>query len=815
MKHLILPICFLALASSAAVAGDFAITRAKYSKIQEITKPVMLDSVDNSGAKFDAKSLLSLPSSKSGESVTFPFTLDKSGVASVHQFALDVENRDFAKAKITVNGAADYVVNVDGIEYKPGDELALRPATHRIKVKVLTVPDSAHTVDVKLESQHPERFAERTDGKRMFVHEDVMHGRRASGISLSPDGRWLIVSYTDTRVGGGKYNTSVLVDTRRATPVRRLDENANWMPLSSRLYVTWTNIDNTLSLVVIDPSTAAEEVLASDIPSGDFYMSPDEKSLVYTVKVEGPKETPNGYQILEPDDRQPGWRDRSYPAIYDLETGKYQRLTVNSKPIYNMGMSLDGKKMLLQSNSSRLSRRPTTVSSIYILNMPDMRLDTIVSEGEFINSCTISPDGRMVMVSASPEAFGRIGCVTDSTVVPSMIQTELYLIDAATKQVTPMTRDFDPNVQTVLWSSSDNMVYFTAENRDKISLYRLDPSTDKITELPVEEEYIKRFDIATAAPVLAYYGQSASNPDGVYVFDIKKSLSKLIDRPSAERLADVDLIECKEWNFKNQRGDTIYGRYYLPDNFDKGKKYPVIVYYYGGCSPTSRTFDSRYPFHAYAALGYVVYVVEPSGATGFGQEFASRHVSTAGEGVADDIIEGTKKFLAEHPFTDRDKVGCLGASYGGFMTQYLQTVTDIFAAAVSHAGISDHTSYWGEGYWGYSYSEVSMGNDKPWTAPDLYVKQSPLFRADKIHTPLLLVHGDSDHNVPVGESIQLFTALKLLGRETALVQIPGEDHWILGYDNQKKWQETIFAWFAKYLKNNPDWWDNLYPKKNL
>lgn len=103
----------------------------------------------------------------------------------------------------------------------------------------------------------------------------------------------------------------------------------------------------------------------------------------------------------------------------------------------------------------------------------------------------------------------------------------------------------------------------------------------------------------------------------------------------------------------------------------------MIVNYYGGCSPVSRNFESRYPHHAYAALGYVVYVIEPSGATGFGQEFSARHVNTAGEGVAQDIIEGTKQFCKEHAFVNDKKIGCIGASYGGFMTQYLQTQTDI------------------------------------------------------------------------------------------------------------------------------------------
>ena len=110
----------------------------------------------------------------------------------------------------------------------------------------------------------------------------------------------------------------------------------------------------------------------------------------------------------------------------------------------------------------------------------------------------------------------------------------------------------------------------------------------------------------------------------------------------------------------------------------------------------------------------------------------------------------------------------------------------------------------GEGYWGYSYSEVSMANSYPWSNPDLFVKQSPLFNADKIHTPLLFLHGDADVNVPVGESIQMFTALKLLGRETAFVAVTGQDHHIVDYGKRIQWQNTIFAWFAKVVAGRCD-----------
>ena len=366
------------------------------------------------------------------------------------------------------------------------------------------------------------------------------------------------------------------------------------------------------------------------------------------------------------------------------------------------------------------------------------------------------------------------------------------------------------------WSPADGQIYLTAENRDRIDLFRLDPKNGRIRQIDTPEDLVKGFSLAAAAPVMAWYGQGASNSDRLYLMDTKKGASSLREDLSAKILKDVRLGECRPWNFKNSKGETVYGRFYLPPDFDPSKKYPMIVNYYGGCSPTSRNFESRYPHHAYAALGYVVYVVAlPSGATGNGQEWSARHVNTAGDGPAQDIIEGTEKFCQEHPFVNPNKIGCIGASYGGFMSQYIPTLTDRFACAISHAGISDHTSYWGFGYWGYSYSETSMANSYPWSDRELYVDHSPLYLADRINTPILLIHGDADTNVPFNESIQLFTALKLLGKETALVAVKDQNHHILDYAKRLEWQNTIWAWFAKWLQDDPSWWDALYPPKAL
>ncbi|WP_290394030.1 prolyl oligopeptidase family serine peptidase, partial [uncultured Duncaniella sp.] len=521
------------------------------------------------------------------------------------------------------------------------------------------------------------------------------------------------------------------------------------------------------------------------------------------------------YEIIHPEDRQPGWRNRGTLMKYDFATGMSTPLTFGNRNTGLCGLSDDGRKLLYQVSESRLEKRPTTLTSLYLLDLSDNSVMTLVEKEGFFGGAILSPDGTKVALIGSPEAYGAVGRNLPDDRIPSMYDNQLYVLDVATKAITPLTRDFDPSVDNVKWNRNDGNIYFIASDRDRRSLFRVNPTSGKIDNLNAKEDYVMSFSLSNGSNDMVYVGQGAVNSDRLYSLNTKNLRQNLIEDLSAERLDGVMLGECKPWIYKSSRGDSICGRYILPPDFDPTRKYPMIVNYYGGCSPTSRTFESRYPHHVYAAHGYVVLVINPSGSAGFGQEFASRHVNTAGEGVAEDIIEGVRQFIKANPWVDASKIGCIGASYGGFMTQYLQTKTDLFAAAISHAGISDHTSYWGEGYWGYSYSEVSMAKSYPWSHSDLYVKQSPLYNADKIHTPILFLHGDSDTNVPFGESIQMYTALKLLGRETAFVAVRDANHQVTEFNKRKQWQETIFAWFAKYLQDDESWWESLYPKKTL
>lgn len=818
-----------ALCSALAVHADtIDVTTFRYAGPYPVVTPWMADSVNVKAETFSLDKLLDSPLNTSA--------LQKGKVVSVlpngkqdalHLSSFTIANQARTKVTIAVSGLKEYRLFVDDEQVKVNDgkaQTTLLPSTHTVVIKYLTEKAASakgtdeKNIKVSVTSEDGKQIAvgeTSAQTKRAFNLYDVMCIPTCPGVSVSPNGKYLIDRKSWVDHQGKSHSTSELRNAQTNLVIATFDERLSWMPRSNKMYFTQKNSEGHLQLVAINPLNMQREVLVEELPEGYFQFTPDEKSLIYMLTTEGRKKDPQVYDIKAPEDRQPGWRERSNLAKFDLATGIMQPITFGYHNVYLNDISADSRYLLISKNEDRLTKRPTTVTSIYRLDLNTLQAETLIDKGEFVNSAYFSPDGKSILLTGSPEAFDGIGKNVEEGQTPSMIDTQLYLMSLSDKKVCPLTKDFNPNVQSVEWSKVDGNIYFTAEDKDCIHLFQLNPKSHQFKLIPTPEENIKTFSLSNASLEMAFAGQSASNADRLYILNTKTLKNQLVEDFGSKDLKNIELGECKAWNYVNSRGDTLCCRYYLPPHFDPTKKYPMVVNYYGGCSPTTRSFQSRYPHHVYAAMGYVVLVINPSGATGFGQKFSARHVDTAGEGVAEDIIASTKAFCDEHNYVNRKKIGCIGASYGGFMTQYLQTKTDLFAAAISHAGISDHTSYWGEGYWGYSYSEVSMANEYPWTNKHLYVDQSPLYNADKIHTPLLFVHGTADNNVPVGESIQLYTALKLLGRPTAMVLVEGEDHHITDFEKRIKWQNTIFAWFAKWLQDDGSWWKDMYGDEKM
>lgn len=808
----------LLLASSlTAAAGEYIVKQYKLSGPFTVSKPFMLDSVNVDGKPFSFDAMLKTPLNsdkyimmQEGNSIRVNSDYE------IAQLSFDVNVTTYTRVTLNISGLATRKIFLDNKEDDCQD-VALTPGSHTFTVITLlrkgksARPHLSLTYDGNSNEGQIVAIA-RPGSKRLYNIKDVLNGRRYSTIELSTSGRYAIIGYNDTQSGGNVVRSWEVRDLSNNVIIQRSNSPLQFYPMSDDLLLSRTNNNGKTQIVKISLSNGLDSVLVDNFPNDSWNITPDCKHLIVSHVNEGPKEDKDIYQIVEPDDRQPGWRDRITLSLYNIADGTYQPLTYGYHNVSLLDISRDSRYILFITSRSRLTSRPTTLFSLWRMDLQTMQAECLVKDDGFLSSAKFSPDGKQLAIVGSPECLGGIGKNVPEGRIPSMYDYQLYTFDIATKRIKAVTKYFNPGINDFAWSAKDNNIWFTALDKDYCHLYFYNPTTDTISQIKEPEDLVTHFSLSDNTNKILWFGESASNSDRLYALDTTTGKSTLVEDLSAKVLKDVELGPCNAWSFVNSRGDTISCRYYLPPYFDKTKHYPMIVNYYGGCSPTSRNFESRYPQHVYAAGGYVVLVVNPSGAVGWGQEFSSRHVNTAGKGVAEDIIDATRLFCQQHTWVDSLHVGCIGASYGGFMTQYLQTQTNIFAAAISHAGISDHTSYWGEGYWGYSYSEVSMAGSYPWTRKDLYVDQSPLFNAEKIHTPLLFLHGNSDHNVPIGESIQMFTALKLLGRPTAFVVVDGQDHHITDYNKRIKWHDTIMAWFQRYLKGDGSWWSALYDK---
>lgn len=817
----------LLLALPAPAADTLAVEQAQLEGSYAIYAPYQTDSLNIAGKAFNIQEILTqnadnLAKPSATRSVTAT-TLHRDealhtgtdSLPTLRTLRFTIETPRYVKASLDTKDLHNFKLYTNGREC-PDKQLMLTPGRAELTLLVLTEKTSRDTFRVNLIGDNLAGVRINPTGKRPYTMADMTQGEHYRSVALSPTGKYLAVTQYYLKPDGNAQYTTILseLSTGRELIHRNDFLFLNWLPTHKDVLYYTRPGGTGRELITFTPDDGKEHLLADNLPEGDFHISPKEDYLIFNVPEEG-IESDNGLKRLnEPDDRQPDWRTRNALWRYDLKTGLMQRLTFGTASVRLADISHDGHQLLLQYSRFDATRRPFDRTTLLTMDAYTGKTDTLLADTTFIASAKFSPDGKCLLIQASPASFGGIGNEVRSGQIPNGFDYRLYLYHITTRETTPLLPHFNPSVDEYEWADGDGKVYFIATDGADRRLFSLDVEKKHVVRYTLPVSYIQDYSLALQMrnPRVAFFGQTAERAREMFIATLNSA------QPATRRIGTIDFDKlytnvaigtCHDWDFRSTRGDTIHGFYFLPPDFNSSKQYPLIVYYYGGCTPTSKCLEFQYPLQVLAGQGYVVYVPNPSGAIGYGQEFAARHVNTWGSESGDDIIEGTQNFLHEHPFIDPKHVGCMGASYGGFMTQYLQTRTDLFAAAVSHAGISNITSYWGGGYWGYSYGETAQYGSFPWNNPDLYVKHSPLFNADKIHTPLLLLHGTADTNVPTNESQQLFTALKILGRPVSYIQIDGENHVITDYKKRLAWQEAIFAWFAKYLKGDDAWWRSL------
>ncbi|AOT09826.1 alpha/beta hydrolase family protein [Pseudoalteromonas luteoviolacea] len=724
---------------------------------------------------------------------------------------LEFSTGRFVQGKLKLNGIEKAHVFLNGQLLEGKDTYQINAVTgdHQLLVIAEQVGDwKKVTVDFTGKAEHDQLTFTKKSTKALSAKQ-LFDSPTISAISLSPNADYYVATeqhYQDNK-GNSALRDTALYNENGDVVYRLSGVNAsavNWRGDSKTVVFVQNN-----QLKTLDIKSLKETVIAEDLAGASGFQYFNDNTLIFTWTKTAPKgdKIVKHYKGLE--DRWSYARNISQVYLMDISTGLIQAVTE-----HNLSHSLEDFDA--KNNRILATRSPQNYAAPYhgVRELVEFDLTNNSSKvlGQYgtFNDARYGKDG--IYVTAGAEFGNGLGRSLKEGVLANNYDTQLFWMNTQGGDIKALSKQFDPSIDSFqVLNNGDLVLSVTDEDRKK--LYFFDESKNKFKSLKTKLDVVDKYSVADKrSPVVLATGTTASTPNKLIKLSVKSNKASTIwdSQPIAYKNAEIATLE--EFNFTNSVGTEIKGRVYVPHGLDKNKKHPALIYYYGGTSPVSRGFTGRYPFNFWATNGYVVYVLQPSGATGFGQEFSAKHVNDWGNRAADDIIEGTNAFLDAYQFVDKKRLGNLGASYGGFMTMTLATKTDLFSASISHAGISNLTSYWGHGWWGYLYSAEASKHSYPWNNSNLYSQQSPVFNADKVKTPLLLVHGDADVNVPVGESHIMYTALKMLNQDVELIEYKGADHQIFARDRRFQWWDTMLAYFDKHLKDEPQWWQHMYGK---
>jgi len=399
----------------------------------------------------------------------------------------------------------------------------------------------------------------------------------------------------------------------------------------------------------------------------------------------------------------------------------------------------------------------------------------------------ISPDGTKLAY----KAMARPGYEAD--------RFELKVMDLATGSVSDVASTWDRSPASLAWSRDGRSLLVTADDIGKHRLFRIDTKTNAVNLLSTDG-HMDAF--AETPKGFVFQKSGLSGPAQLYM---SKAKAKRID-DGAITLTNVnaDLKEkafgaYEQFSFNGWNNETVHGYVLKPANYTEGKKYPVAFLIHGGPQGSFGDFWSyRWNPQTYAGQGYAVVMIDFHGSTGYGQAFTDAINQHWGDRPLEDLQKGLAFALQSYPYLDGGRVAALGASYGGYMVNWIAgRWADAFQCLVSHCGIFDTRAM------GYSTEELWFtdweNGGSVFAKPANYETFNPLLHAEKWRVPMLVIHGDKDFRVPLTQGIGSFTACQAKGIESRYLRFPDENHWVLKPQNSMQWHTEVFGWLEKHI----------------
>ncbi|MCD2514924.1 S9 family peptidase [Massilia sp. G4R7] len=395
-----------------------------------------------------------------------------------------------------------------------------------------------------------------------------------------------------------------------------------------------------------------------------------------------------------------------------------------------------------------------------------------------------SPDGRTLAYLA----MARPGFEAD--------RYQIMLMDVASGARRKLAADWDRSAGSLQWRADGKALIVDAEDVGQHRLFSIEVTSGKVTPL-TGKGAIGAFDVR--GDTVAY--TQANLASGAQLFSMKLDGKPVqLTTLNSERLADVRWGEYEQFSFKGANGDTVYGHVMKPWNAEAGRKYPVAFLVHGGPQGSfGNGWSYRWNPQVYAGAGYATVFIDFHGSTGYGQKFTDAISGDWGGKPLEDLQKGLEAAVQKFPWLDRGRSCALGASYGGYMMNWIAgNWNDGFRCLVNHDGVFDSRgmAYSTEEQW---FTDWENGGAY-FTVPENHERFNPVHHVNKWKTPMLVIQGDLDFRIPTAQALGTFTALQRKGIESQLLVFPDENHWVLKPANSVQWHHTVMKWLDRHLQ---------------
>jgi dipeptidyl aminopeptidase/acylaminoacyl peptidase len=375
----------------------------------------------------------------------------------------------------------------------------------------------------------------------------------------------------------------------------------------------------------------------------------------------------------------------------------------------------------------------------------------------------------------------------------------LMTLERSSGKVNNLTESLDRWVNSFTWAPDSASLFFTTTDRGRQAIQVIPLAGGAIKVAASGDNELDDMQLTRNGRTMVYTQQSGAAPVEIYRAASTGGAPVALTHLNDQTLNNYQLTPLEEFWVDGANGAKVQSFVVKPPNFDRTKKYPVLMLLHGGPQGFwGHTWTYRWNAQVFAAAGYVVVMPNPRGSTGYGQKFIDEINDDWGGRAFDDVMAVADYIVSDIPYADGSKMTAAGGSYGGYMVNWILGHTQRFKALVSHAGVYNLISEFGatEELW---FPLWEFGGN-PWDHPEEYAKWSPNNFAKEFHTPTLVIHGELDFRVPYNQGLELFTALQLQKVPSKLLVFPDEGHWILKPQNSVFWYKTFIDWLDSWVK---------------